>query len=187
MRGRYDRRPIKYRHEHFINEHIRAKQVRLIAKDGENVGIVSCKEALERAQDVQLDLVQIGKAGEDEAPVVKIMDYGKFLYERKKKQHEAKKHQKVVQIKEVKLRPNIGDQDYDIKLKRAIKFLSEGKKVKFTLQFRGREKIMMRELGNKFFVRLTEDLQESSVGSLNFERETRSGNFWSKIVEVKTK
>lgn len=183
QRGKRDEKPTP---AHLVNERIRARSVRLITHEGENIGVVSCDQALSMALDAGLDLVQIGKI-EDEVPVVKIMDYGKFLYERKKKQHEAKKHQKVIQIKEIKLRPNIGEQDYRIKLKHAIAFLQAGKKVKFTLQFKGREKIMMQDVGRKFFFRISKDLESEGVQGLIEEKETRSKHFWSKIVAIKAK
>jgi len=119
------------------NRDIRAQQVRLIDEDGEMIGVVPIREALMRAHEAGLDLVEISPQAEP--PVCKILDYGKFKYEQDKKANEAKKKQKVIEIKEIKLRPNIGDHDYEIKMKQAKKFLEEGDKVKFTLRFRGRE------------------------------------------------
>ena len=168
---------------YIVNEQIRAREIRLIAEDGENVGLVSRQDALSRAQNVGLDLVMIGE--KDAVVIAKIMDFGKFLYLKKKQQGEAKKKQKIIQIKEVKMRPNIGEQDYQTKFKRAIKFLQDGKRVKFTLQFKGREMIMKHELGNKFFDRIANDLEEQKLGSLVSEREQRGGPFWSKIYYIK--
>ncbi len=119
------------------NRDIRAQQVRLIDEDGEMIGVVPIREALMRAHEAGLDLVEISPQAEP--PVCKILDYGKFKYEQDKKANEAKKKQKVIEVKEIKLRPNIGDHDYEIKMKQAKKFLDEGDKVKFTLRFRGRE------------------------------------------------
>ena len=168
---------------YIVNEQIRAREIRLIAEDGENVGVVSRQEALSRAENVGLDLVMIGE--KDSVVIAKIMDFGKYLYLKKKQQGEAKKKQKIIQIKEVKMRPNIGEQDYQTKFKRAIKFLQDGKRVKFTLQFKGREMIMKHELGKKFFDRIANDLEEQKLGSLVSEREQRGGPFWSKIYYIK--
>jgi translation initiation factor IF-3 len=168
---------------YIVNEQIRAREIRLITEEGENIGVVSRQEALSRAENVGLDLVKIGE--KDSVVIAKIMDFGKYLYLKKKQQGEAKKKQKIIQIKEVKMRPNIGEQDYQTKFKRAIKFLLEGKRVKFTLQFKGREMIMKHELGKKFFERIANDLEEKKLGSLVSEREQRSGPFWSKIYYIK--
>lgn len=166
-----------------VNEQIRAREIRLITETGENVGVVSKQEALTRANDAGLDLVQIGE--QDEFVIAKIMDFGKHLYTKKKQQHEAKKKQKVIQIKEIKMRPAIGDQDYKIKFNRAVGFLKEGKRVKFTLQFRGRQMIMMRELGDKHFSRIHQDLLKQDLGPLVEEILQRGRPFWSKIYYVK--
>ena len=184
MKDRFSRKTPEANAGYTINDKIKDKELRLITHTGENLGVVTREKALMLAKDVNLDLVMIGK-GDFLQPVVKIMDFGKFLYERKKKQHESKKHQKVVQIKEVKMRPNIGDQDYQVKMKRAIKFLKDGKKVKFTLQFRGRQMIMMNELGSNFFSRVSKDLQEASIGQIVEEKESRGRPFWSKIIYIK--
>src|SRR5438045_3244557 len=120
-----------------INHQIRAEQVQLITQDGENIGIVSRSQALRQAEEAGLDLVLI--AIKDDIPIVKIMDFGKSLYEKKKKTIEAKKHQKVIQVKEVKMSPKIGEHDYQTKIKQAVQFLTTGKRVKITLSFRGRE------------------------------------------------
>ena len=120
-----------------VNEKITVPQVRLINEQGENVGIVMTREALRQAYDAGLDLVEIssGTGGS----VCKIMDAGKYKYELQKRKNEAKKKQKIVETKEIKFTPNIGDNDYQVKMRNARKFLAEGNKVKFTLRFRGRE------------------------------------------------
>jgi len=141
--------------------------------------------ARSRADETGLDLVQISDSNNE--VIVKLMDFGKFLYEKKKQDGEAKKNQKVIQIKEVKLRPNIGDQDYKIKLKRAIEFLEDGKRVKFTLQFRGREMASMDSVGPAMFARISADLVDHDLGNLVEEKEQRGRPFWSKIVYVKGK
>ena len=119
------------------NGEITAKEVRLIGADGENVGVVSIREALRLADDADLDLIEISPNATP--PVCKILDLGKYRYELQKKKAEARKNQKVVEIKEVKLSPNIDTHDYEVKLRNAQRFISDGNKVKFTLRFRGRE------------------------------------------------
>ncbi len=119
-----------------VNEQIIAPQVRLILTTGENIGIISTREALKKAAEEGLDLIEIAPG---EFPVCKILDAGKYRYEMQKRKAEAKKKQKVVEIKEIKFTPNIGDNDYGVKMRNAHRFLEEGNKVKFTLRFRGRE------------------------------------------------
>jgi len=169
--------------KNLVNEQIKAAQMRLITETGENIGLVSRKEAIARAESAGLDLVKIGE--QDAIVVAKIMDFGKYLYNKKKQQAEAKKKQKVIQIKEIKMRPNIGDQDYQTKFKRAVQFLKDGKRVKFTLQFRGREMIMMNDLGQKFYERIHHDLEEQKLGVLVAEKEQRGRPFWSKVYYLK--
>ena len=123
--------------ELMINEQIRDKEVRLISQDGEQLGIMSAKEAMKLAQEAELDLVQISPGAKP--PVCKIIDYGKYRYELARKEKEAKKKQKTIDIKEVRLSPNIDTNDLNTKINQARKFLSKGDKVKVTLRFRGRE------------------------------------------------
>jgi translation initiation factor IF-3 len=120
-----------------INRQINAPSIRLIDHTGNMVGVVSVAEAIRMAEQVGLDLVEISPGAVP--PVCKILDFGKYRYELQKKAHEARKKQKVVQIKEIKLRPTIDKHDLDIKVRHAIEFLEEGDKVRFTLRFRGRE------------------------------------------------
>ncbi|PKM80816.1 MAG: translation initiation factor IF-3 [Firmicutes bacterium HGW-Firmicutes-14] len=140
-----------------INEEIRGKEVRLISSDGEQLGITQVKEALRMAQEKELDLVEI--APQAKPPVCRIMDYGKFKYEQSKREKEARKKQKVINVKEVKIRPNIEDHDLSVKTKNAVKFLKEGDKVKVTLMFRGRE-MAHAELGKQLMKRVAEITQE---------------------------
>ena len=123
--------------ELMINEQIKDKEVRLIGPDGEQLGIVSSREALKRAEEAELDLVKI--APKAKPPVCKIIDYGKYRYELARKEKEAKKKQKTVEVKEIRLSPNIDTNDLNTKVNAAKKFLSKGNKVKITLRFRGRE------------------------------------------------
>ncbi len=147
-----------------INEQIRARQVRLIAEDGEQVGVVSIQDALARAEEAGLDLVEISPNAEP--PVCKILDYGKYKYEQQKKAAEARKKQKVIEVKELKFRPNIDDHDYQVKIKAARRFLEEGDKVKITLRFRGREMSHM-DLGLKVMTRVREELAD--IGKVESE------------------
>ena len=120
-----------------INEQIRDREIRLIGEDGEQLGIMSAREAMKIAQEAELDLVKIAPAAKP--PVCKIIDYGKYKYEQARKEKEAKKKQKTVEVKEVRLSPNIDTNDLNTKINNAKKFISKGKKVKVTLRFRGRE------------------------------------------------
>ena len=120
-----------------VNEEIRVPQVRLIDQDGEMMGVMSARDAMLKAFGVGLDLVEISPNADP--PVCKILDYGKFKYEQQKKRNEAKKKQKVIEIKEIKVRPNIDENDYQVKMRAMKSFIEEGDKVKVTLRFRGRE------------------------------------------------
>ncbi|WP_235263381.1 translation initiation factor IF-3 [Nitrincola sp. A-D6] len=142
-----------------INENIRATELRLIAADGAQVGIVTIDQALELALASELDLVQIS----DSDPIVcKIMDYGKHQYELKKKANEAKKKQTQMQVKEVKFRPGTDEGDYQVKLRNLIRFLESGDKTKVTLRFRGRE-MAHQELGMQLLQRIEADLSEFGI------------------------
>ncbi|MFQ5624612.1 MAG: translation initiation factor IF-3 [Paracoccaceae bacterium] len=137
-----------------VNEKIRAPEIRLIDADGELVGVVPPQKGIELAEDVGLDLVEISPNAEP--PVCKIMDYGKFKYEKQKKEAEARKKQKIIEVKEVKFRPNTDTHDYDVKMRNVHRFLDNGDKVKITLRFRGRE-MAHQELGRKLLERVAED------------------------------
>ena len=120
-----------------VNHRIRVPEVRVVAEDGSNLGVMATDEALRRAQEKGLDLVEVNPKGTP--PVCKILDFGKYKYEEKKKQREAKRKQTVVEVKEVKLRPKTDDHDLDVKIRKARGFIEDGNKVKFTVRFRGRE------------------------------------------------
>ena len=141
-----------------VNEEIRVPQVRLIDQEGEMVGVMSARDALMRAYDAGLDLLEISPNAVP--PVVKILDYGKYKYEQQKKANEARKKQKIVEIKEVKVRPNIDDHDYDVKMRAMKSFIGEGDKVKVTLRFRGRE-MAHQDLGIKVLERIRNELGET--------------------------
>lgn len=140
-----------------INEAIKAREVRLIDENGENHGVVSIAEALKIADDAGLDLIEISPQATP--PVCKVLDYGKYKYEIQKRKNEAKKNQKVVNIKELKMRPAIDTHDYEVKLKQAKKFLAQGDKVKFTMRFKGRE-MSANDLGKEVLNKLIEDLED---------------------------
>lgn len=140
-----------------MNEEINAPEIRLIGKDGEQIGIVSVQKALILASENELDLVEI--VPNAEPPVCRIMDFGKFQFEQNKKRHAARRKQKQIQIKEIKFRPGTEDGDYQVKMRNIIKFLNNGDKVKITLRFRGRE-MAHQELGAKMLERIEQDLSE---------------------------
>jgi len=139
-----------------VNREIDARSIRLVGADGEMIGVVSLREGLMMAEEAGLDLVEVSPNAEP--PVCKILDYGKFKYEAQKKRNEAKKKQKVIEVKEIKLRPNIDDNDYGVKMRSMRKFLEEGDKVKVTLRFRGRE-LAHQDLGMKVLERVRDDLE----------------------------
>ena len=132
-------------------------EIRLIDQDGENAGVVSPAAAMEMAEEVGLDLVEISPGASP--PVCKIMDFGRFKYEQQKKAVEAKKKQKIIEIKEVKFRPNIDTHDYDVKMRSVTKFLGDGDKVKVTLRFRGRE-MAHQERGRDLLTKIAGDIEE---------------------------
>lgn len=139
-----------------VNEEIRVPQVRLIDQDGEMQGVLSTRDAILRAYAVGLDLLEISPNADP--PVCKILDFGKYKYEIQKKKNEARKKQKVVEIKEIKVRPNIDENDYQVKLRAMKSFVGEGDKVKVTLRFRGRE-MAHQELGVKVLERIRGDME----------------------------
>jgi translation initiation factor IF-3 len=170
-----------------INDKIRAESLQLIGSDGENIGVVTRQQALQQADEEGLDLVLIAESGKDGLPVAKVMDFGKVLYDKKKKKTEAKKHQKVIQVKEVKLSPKIGEHDYQTKMKQAMQFLKDGKRVKFTLFFRGREQATKDERGNELFGKIEKTFRDLGFTSDNMvqEADMKAGRLWSRIYYLK--
>ncbi|MBX3499334.1 MAG: translation initiation factor IF-3 [Alphaproteobacteria bacterium] len=142
-----------------VNREIRAQRVRLINELGEMVGVLDVREAEEMAMEAGLDLIEISPNADP--PVCKIGDYGKYKYEAQKKANEARKKQKVIEVKEIKLRPGIDDHDYDVKMRQMRSFLEEGDKVKVTLRFRGRE-MAHQDLGVKVLERVRDELADLS-------------------------
>jgi translation initiation factor IF-3 len=143
-----------------MNERIRAREVRVIDDEGKQIGVMPPFEALKMAREKNLDLVEISPTAQP--PVVRIMDYGKFLYQQEKREREAKKHQKTITVKEVKFRINVDDHDYETKKNHVLRFLDEGDKVKATIFFRGRE--MTRQgLGREILERLIKDVEHKGL------------------------
>ena len=140
-----------------INGAIRVPKVRCIDPDGNQLGIIDTRDAIEKAGDFGLDLVEVQP--NTEPPVCKILDYGKFKYEAQKRANEARKKQKTIEVKEIKFRPNIDEHDYQVKMRNVSKFLAAGDKVKVTLRFRGRE-MAHQELGAKVLARVREETEE---------------------------
>jgi translation initiation factor IF-3 len=142
-----------------VNEEIDAPKVRLVDADGEMVGVLSPREAMEMAFEANLDLVEVSPNADP--PVCKILDYGKFKYNEQKRRHEARKKQKVIEVKEIKMRPGIDTHDYEVKMRSARRFLDEGDKVKVTIRFRGRE-LAHQDLGMAVLNRVRAELEEIS-------------------------
>uniref|UniRef100_UPI0038B34A08 translation initiation factor IF-3 n=1 Tax=Cochlodiniinecator piscidefendens TaxID=2715756 RepID=UPI0038B34A08 len=137
-----------------VNERIRATEIRLIGAEGENVGVIHPAKAMVMAEEAGLDLVEISPNATP--PVCKIMDFGKFKYEQQKRESEARKKQKIIEIKEIKFRPNTDTNDYEVKMRNVFKFLENGDKVKISLRFRGRE-MAHQNLGRELLERVAED------------------------------
>ena len=146
--------------EHRVNEEINGPDIRLIGVDGEQVGVVNIRTAIQMAEEAEVDLVEIAPLAVP--PVCRIMDYGKFKYQESKKAHEAKLKQKQVQVKEVKFRPGTDENDYQIKLRNMMRFLDEGDKVKVTLRYRGRE-MAHQEFGMRQLERIKADVEAIGV------------------------
>jgi translation initiation factor IF-3 len=140
-----------------VNEQIEAEKVRVVNADGEMVGVISKEEGIEIAFEAGLDLVEVSPNADP--PVCKVLDYGKYKYEAQKKANEARKKQKVIDVKEIKMRPGIDEHDYQVKMRSVRRFLDEGDKVKMTIRFRGRE-MAHQELGMKVLNRVREDVDE---------------------------
>ena len=140
-----------------VNNEIKAREVRVIDPNGQQLGIMSLKEALRHAQEAQLDLVKI--VPDAKPPVCKIMDYGKFKYEQSKREKEARKNQRIINIKEIRMNPNIEEHDFQVRVKNALRFLKDGDKVKVTIKFRGRE-ITHTKLGEEVLKKMADSVQE---------------------------
>nr|WP_264844774.1 translation initiation factor IF-3 [Caldinitratiruptor microaerophilus] len=146
--------------QHRVNEQIRAREVRLVSETGEPIGIMPLRDALRIAQDRGLDLVEVAPLARP--PVCRLMDYGKFKYEQSKREREARKKQKVIDLKEIKMRPNIEDHDFEVRVRSAERFLRDGDKIKATIMFRGRE-IVHADLGKQVLDRLAERVRDLGI------------------------
>ena len=165
-----------------MNNMIRVPEIRCIDEDGEAMGVIPTREALTRAHETGLDLVEINATSKP--PVCRIMDHGKFKYEQGKKKKEQKKRQIIVKLKEVKYHVNVGDHDYDTKLRHAREFLEEGNRVKLSLMFRGRENAH-RELGFELMKRVAKDLNE--IASVEQAPRLQGRNIFMMVIPRKTK
>lgn len=154
-----------------LNEGIRAREVRLVDQNGEQLGIKSRNEALEIASRVNLDLVLV--APNAKPPVARIMDYGKFRFEQQKKEKEARKNQKIINLKEVRLSPTIDEHDFNTKLRNAIKFLEKGDKVKASIRFKGRA-ITHKEIGQRVLIRFADECKEVATVETSPKMDGRS-------------
>ncbi|MFO7264523.1 MAG: translation initiation factor IF-3 [Bacillota bacterium] len=160
LKGQYDLEVARISKDLLINENIRAREVRLIDTNGEQLGIVPLKEALRIAEEKNLDLVNV--APHAKPPVCRIMDYGKYRYEQSKREKEARKNQKIITVKEIRLSPTIEEHDLQTKLKSIVKFLQQGDKVKVSVRFRGRQ-ITHTEIGKRVLERIIADVGDLAV------------------------
>lgn len=165
-----------------VNEKIRAREVRLIDSNGDQLGVKTRQEALEIAQTRNLDLVLV--APNAKPPVCRIMDYGKYRYEQQKKEKEARKKQKIINIKEVRFTPGIGDHDFETKVKNAKKFLEKGDKLKASVRFRGRA-ITHKELGQEVLTRLAEELKD--VATIESKPKMEGRNMFMMLAPISEK
>jgi len=154
-----------------VNEQIKAREVRVIDPDGNQLGVMKTEEALDLAQEKKMDLVNV--APNERPPVCRMMDYGKHKYEQSKREKEAKKKQKTSSIKEIKMRPNIDKHDFDVKAKRGQKFLEKGDKIKVTVMFRGRE-ITHPEIAQRLCKELADELSDYGVVEKQAKQEGRN-------------
>lgn len=164
-----------------MNERIRAREIRVIGEEGQQLGILTPEEALRVAKELDLDLVEVAPNGSP--PVCRIMDYGKFKFQKSKKAHEAKKKQKVIHIKEVKFRPKTDEHDYQFKKNHVLRFLSEGKKVKISVRFRGRE-IVHLDYGRRILDRLKLEIGD---GMIVEQQPRKEGRFLDMVIAPKAK
>lgn len=162
-----------------INGRIRVREVRVVGEEGEQLGVLPTIEAMKRAEEAGLDLVEVAPTAVP--PVCRIMDYSKYKYEQEKREKEARKKQKIVHLKEIRLSPKIGEHDYQFKLRNLEDFLKRGDKVKITMMFKGREMAHV-DLGRKILDRLASDI--SQVGEIE-ERARQEGRFINMVIRAK--
>ncbi len=181
-----DRKKETFKDLHKVNEQIPYPKMQIITDSGESVGILTRYEALARAREEGCDLVLMADRGADGYPIAKLMDFGKMLYAKKKKLADAKKKQKIIKIKELKMRPKIDEHDYQTKMNQAMRFLSDGNRVKFTIMFRGRELATKFERGQAMFSKIDATLGSMEIGQVEHEEDMKLGNFWSRVYFIKS-
>lgn len=168
------------------NKKILFDKLQLISAEGQNIGVVTRDEALQQASAAGLDLVIIAEQGGFGVPVAKIMDFAKATYAKKKQMAEAKKKQQVIKIKEIKLRPKIAEHDYQTKMNQAVQFLKEGKRIKVTLMFKGREAVMRDERGTEIFNKIYATFEDAGlVKNLVQEKDMKTSQLWSRVYYLK--
>lgn len=179
MKGRIESLPL-------VNERVRCERLQLITEDGRNIGVVLRDEALRRARESGLDLVLIAEQGGEGLPIAKIMDFGKAIYEKKKQQADAKKKQHIIQIKELRFSLKIAEHDFQTKINQALRFLDEGKRVKISLEFRGREAMTIKERGPEFFEKVQKIFDAAGLTkNLMQDKESRLPKMWTRTYFLK--
>jgi translation initiation factor IF-3 len=169
-----------------INEKIIHRSVQLITQDGRNLGVISKDEALRLAREAELDLVVLSER-DGEAPIAKIMDFGKASYARKKQQSESRSKQKLIQIKEVQIGPKIGEHDFQTKLHKVLSFLADKKHVKIVITFRGREAVLRDQRGAELYAKIDAAIEAIGSGAQQImrEKDTKTPSTWSRIYYLK--
>ena len=179
-------RPKEAANQPLINERIRFESVQLITQDGENRGKITRDEAIKLARAADLDLVLIADQGSLGIPGAKIMDYGKVLYAKKKQQAEAKKNQKVIQVKELKFQPKIADHDFQTKMNQGAQFLIDGKRLKITIEFKGREIALREDRGTQLVQKIEKYLEDAGLSKrIVQEKDMKTLKVWSRIYYLK--
>ncbi len=168
-----------------INENIKFPKMQVITNEGVNMGVLPRSEALKMAIEADLDLVLIAEQGAEGLPVVKIMNFGKVLYAKKKQLADSKKTQKNIQVKEIKFRPKIGEHDYQTKVNQAVQFLKAGKHLKVTLMFRGREAASLETRGTEIFGKVDDSFEQAGLAKLVKEKDMKSPHMWSRVYYLK--
>ncbi len=179
-------KPREASNQPLMNEKIRFDSLQVIGDDGENKGVMSREDALRLARGANLDLVIIADQGSFGVPVAKVMDFGKALYAKKKQQADAKKNQKVIQVKELKFQPKIAEHDFVTKMNQGVQFLKDGKRLKITIEFKGREITLREERGTQLVQKIDKFLEDSGLSKrLIQEKDLKTVKVWSRICYLK--
>ncbi len=179
-------KPKEASNQPLMNEKIRFDSLQVIGADGENKGVMPRDEALKLARSVHLDLVIIADQGSFGVPVAKVMDFGKALYAKKKQLADTKKNQKVIQIKELKFQPKIADHDFVTKMNQGVQFLKDGKRLKITIEFKGREITLREERGAQLVLKVEKFLEEAGLAKrLVQDKDLKTMKVWSRIYYLK--